>query len=241
MAITESTSSPRGPGRPAILSRDKIIAAARDIGYENLTMEAVANRLGVGRRAIGYHVRDREELVSLLAMDVYRSLVERVELPENATWQEVLRIHAKSLYLCLVQMGPLGAYVQFPGGEVTTGGLDIAETTLRGLTVAGFNETESLQIFATVVRYAASMAAERQLTEKQGGDHPQLTQVTELLSALPEDQLSTMRAAIKGSPPAHDAGVDFGVDLIIDGVEARLAKRKVEMGRKIPNRKGRAR
>ena len=54
--------------------------------------------------------------------------------------------------------GTAGAYVQFSGGEATPGGLDIAEATLRALTEAGFDETESLRTFATVVHYAESMA-----------------------------------------------------------------------------------
>jgi hypothetical protein len=180
-------------------------------------------------------------LVSLLAMDVYRSLVEQVELLEGATWQEMLRTHARSLYLCLVQMGPLGAYVQFPGGEVTPGGLYIAEATLRALTDAGFDKTESLRTFATVVRFAASMAEDRQLTDMQGGGHPQLSQVLELLAGMPEDELPTMRAAINGSLAAPDADIDFGVDLIVEGVEARLAKRKLKVGRPATDRVRRTR
>ena len=201
-------------------------------------MEAVAKQLGVGRRTLSYHVRDRKELVSLMAMDVYWSLVERVQLPENASWQEMLRIHAKSLYHCLVQMGPLGAYVQFPGSEVTPGGLGIAEATLRALTEAGFDEAEALRSFATVIRYAASMAAERQLTEKKGGRHRQLTQVLELLSDLPNDEFPTMRAAIRKSSPQRDeAVVDFGVELILEGIEARLTKRNVMLAGRAKSRK----
>ena len=85
------------------------------------------------------------------------------------------------------------------------------------------------------------MAAEHQLTEWRDGDHPQFTQVMDLLSGLPEDELPTMRPAINGSLPAHDAGIDFGVDLIIDGVEARLAKQKAEMGRPVTKRRARNR
>jgi hypothetical protein len=92
-----------------------------------------------------------------------------------------------------------------------------------------------------VVHYAVSMVEDRQLTEMQGGNHPQLTQVLELLSSLPEDELPTMRAAINGSLAADDADIDFGVDLIVDGVKARLAKRKLKVGRPETNRRSRTR
>jgi AcrR family transcriptional regulator len=60
----------RRPGRPARLSRDQVIAAARAIvereGIDALTLRAVASELGSSPMAIYRHVRNRDELLVLL-------------------------------------------------------------------------------------------------------------------------------------------------------------------------------
>jgi AcrR family transcriptional regulator len=188
-------------------------------------MEALAKKLGVGRRTLSYHVRDREELVTLMAMDVYASLIEQTRFPEGATWQEMLRIQAKSLYFCLTKMGPLAAYVKFPG-DVTPGVLGVAETTLEALADAGFDESESLLVLVLLVRFAASTAVERQLADSLGS-HPQLVQLVQLLADSPQDELPALRAAIAASVPQEpDADIDFGLDVLMAGLEARLAAKR---------------
>src|SRR6266508_701388 len=53
------------------LSRARVVAAALDLmqreGLESLTMRALADRLGVKAASIYWHVRDRRELLELLA------------------------------------------------------------------------------------------------------------------------------------------------------------------------------
>lgn len=57
----------RRVGRPARVDREQIAQAAADIGLSELTMRAVADRLGVSVTSLYYHVRDREELRNLAA------------------------------------------------------------------------------------------------------------------------------------------------------------------------------
>ncbi|MYX27664.1 TetR family transcriptional regulator [Streptomyces sp. SID8381] len=64
----------RPPGRPRILSRERIVAAARriadDEGLDALTVRRVAQLLGTGQASLYRHIRDRDELLRLLAEDV---------------------------------------------------------------------------------------------------------------------------------------------------------------------------
>ncbi len=70
--------NPRPPGRPRVLSRERIIAAARHIadgeGLEALTVRHVAEQLGTGQASLYRHIADRGELLMLLADDVAVSL-----------------------------------------------------------------------------------------------------------------------------------------------------------------------
>ncbi|MEU6477518.1 TetR/AcrR family transcriptional regulator [Streptomyces sp. NPDC047017] len=64
----------RPPGRPRILSRERIVAMARriadDEGLDALTVRRVAQRLGTGQASLYRHIEDRDELLRLLAEDV---------------------------------------------------------------------------------------------------------------------------------------------------------------------------
>src|SRR5271168_335957 len=73
--------APRTRGRPARISRERIIAAARTIAPEALTMQKVADVLGVDPKALNYHVRDRDGLRELVAVDVFESELRRVKIP----------------------------------------------------------------------------------------------------------------------------------------------------------------
>ena len=59
----------RAIGRPRSIDRDKIVAAANEIGVERLTMRAVAEHLGVTTQALYNHIGGRRELLALLAND----------------------------------------------------------------------------------------------------------------------------------------------------------------------------
>ncbi|KAA6212167.1 TetR/AcrR family transcriptional regulator [Streptomyces albofaciens JCM 4342] len=96
-----STTTGRGParrGRPARLSRDRIIEAALDIvtgeGSAALTMRRVAEALGSSPMSIYRHVRDKDELLVLLLDRIVTDLP-RPTLPDEPrarllallTWQ----------------------------------------------------------------------------------------------------------------------------------------------------------
>jgi AcrR family transcriptional regulator len=64
-AAQRSTDGPRRPGRPRrrVLSRDAIADAVIEVGFENLTLVAVAERLGVTHASLYGNVTDRDDLV----------------------------------------------------------------------------------------------------------------------------------------------------------------------------------
>ncbi|MEO6990587.1 MAG: helix-turn-helix domain-containing protein [Candidatus Baltobacteraceae bacterium] len=70
----------RRPGRPARISREAVVEAARRIveaeGIDGLTMRRVADELGVVPMAIYRHVARKDELVVLLVDAAYRELPE---------------------------------------------------------------------------------------------------------------------------------------------------------------------
>src|SRR4051812_3646584 len=64
----------RGPGRPPLMDRERIVSVALDIAHEHgvkaVTMTSVAERLGVAMPALYYHVSSRDELLGLIGISL---------------------------------------------------------------------------------------------------------------------------------------------------------------------------
>ena len=83
--------SGRTRGRPPRISQEQIVSAARSVAGKNLTMQAVADALGVSRKALHYYVGDREGLLTLMVLDRFDRELAPVELPEDDEWRVTLR------------------------------------------------------------------------------------------------------------------------------------------------------
>lgn len=124
-------------GRPRLIDRDRIVAAARSIAPEQLTMQAVADALGVNRQSLSYHVTDRDELLRLVAVE---AVVERSAAPAPASgWQDAARDYARSLREAVARVGVLSRYVR-PQGEELVRFLAPAEQLIGALFDAGADE-----------------------------------------------------------------------------------------------------
>ncbi|WP_063772644.1 TetR/AcrR family transcriptional regulator C-terminal domain-containing protein [Streptomyces sp. CT34] len=77
------------PGRPAVIDRDRIVAAALELDQDTLTMQAVARRLGVATSALYRWVGGRAELLDLASAELSRRIVPRRE-PTEADWRDWL-------------------------------------------------------------------------------------------------------------------------------------------------------
>jgi AcrR family transcriptional regulator len=84
--MAETAGGARGPGRPARLSREAVVAAAEAIvareGIDALTMRRVARELRSSPMAIYRHVRDKDELLVLL-LDRLADRLPRPALPAD--------------------------------------------------------------------------------------------------------------------------------------------------------------
>ena len=82
------------------LDRSQIIAAAMDIareqGIKGLTIRNVSERTGASRMALYRHVRDKDELLELVADEISWQAIPN-GLDENAGWKESLRAIANGL------------------------------------------------------------------------------------------------------------------------------------------------
>lgn len=89
---SDAAQAPRRRGRPSQITLDQVVRAAAVIGLEDLTVQAVADHLGVTRAAVYHYVESTEELRRLAAYGLLPSF--DLIVGERDTWQDWLRAFA---------------------------------------------------------------------------------------------------------------------------------------------------
>jgi TetR/AcrR family transcriptional regulator, tetracycline repressor protein len=210
-------------GRPARISRAGIVRAARTLPQDAMTMQAVADVLGVDRKALSYHVTDLNGLRELVALDVFESALSRVDLPAGADWREVIRRYASATRDAVVTVGALSMYIRLPGaGGVRT--LSPVERVLQSLVDAGFGVDDAGRILALLTEVAYSTGRDMvQATDSR--IHPDVPDVARTLLTAPDTDFPVLRSlvAVRQSAGSDDGQLEFDLDVIIAGLERRMA------------------
>jgi TetR/AcrR family transcriptional regulator, tetracycline repressor protein len=220
-SVNESAGAARR-GRPPRISREGIVKAARTLPLETVTMQAVADVLGVDRKALSYHVSDLRGLRELVAFDVFESELSRVELPTGGDWREVIRLYTRATRDAVIEVGALAMYVRLSGASgVRT--LKPIERVVQALVDAGFGVDESGRILALLTEVAYSTGRDT----LQGGKsdaHPDTHDVARTLTGAPENEFPVLRAlvAARRSAGTDDGQLEFDLAVIIAGLERRL-------------------
>jgi TetR/AcrR family transcriptional regulator, tetracycline repressor protein len=94
------------------LSQDRIVEAAlrvaKRVGFDRVTMRALAEELGVTPMAAYYYVKSKEELLELVADSVAAS---EPALPPDLPWDEQLKLRAFDLFDRLTAYPGLGRFL----------------------------------------------------------------------------------------------------------------------------------
>jgi AcrR family transcriptional regulator len=148
VATTTSRSKTKAAGKkPRLkrnsLNRDEIIDAAvkltAEVGLDNFSMRLLSDRLGGTPMAIYRHVRDKDELSSLVA----DAVMARVHIPEanSGTWRERLRSLVLSAREVYADYPGVAAYnLSHPAGPSRH---RIEKCTYEILESAGFKDREA--------------------------------------------------------------------------------------------------
>ncbi|WP_158271199.1 TetR/AcrR family transcriptional regulator [Nocardia sp. MDA0666] len=217
--------SRRGRGRPPRLSRDGIVAAARALPPETLTMKAVADALGVDRKSLNYYVSDRDGLLELVALDAFETEIRRLDLSADGDWRQLLHLFAAAVAEALTQVGVLIYHVRFRGrGGLST--LAEIERIFQSLVSAGFEPMEAGRTLRLLADIAYSAA--RESTEANRGHVDlQAEHVARTLNAEVGEEFPLLRQVATTRESAGRVGeqFEFDVDLVIAGLERKLEAR----------------
>ncbi len=219
--MAENASGKRARGRPQRISRDQIVAAAVQIGTEDLRMSDVAKALDVGPAALYNHVRDRDELLALVAARILdETEYDDFEPEPGATWQEWITAFARATRAAVVANPQLLQYVRLTSAP-TGLRLDRIERLATVMDEAGFSTADVQHCVQHVYTLALGEAWQQALAA--GGEDPQFAEFGRGVrerSDLPH--LEEMMAA----RPEADAQFAFALDCLVTGLEQRLERQR---------------
>lgn len=158
----------RRVGRPAQISRQDIAEAAQQVGLGNLTLKAVADRLGVSVAGLYHHIRGKDDLLQLAVQ--HTTAAAEVPLDHGQHWATWLAEWAVYNYDAFVAEPLL--VDQFLAGAINTEA--IAGTTdaiLRTLVDRGFTIAEAHAAYELTSSCAlgAALKAVRDTRARAGG------------------------------------------------------------------------
>jgi TetR/AcrR family transcriptional regulator, tetracycline repressor protein len=210
----------RRPGQSAGITRDRIVGVAKGMDPSTLTVQAVASRLGVDRKAVVYHVPDKATLLELLAADAFSTRFLQTVIPADADWREAVRLFGRGMYDSLVASGGIANYFRMTE-SVARGYMDLAEGVLARLVAGGFHETTAARVLV-MVAHAMMGVAKDVVMSSEAGEHPQRREI--FRDGALDDDLSIIRHLEDAHFTTYDdQQVDFAMDTLLKGFEAQLA------------------
>jgi AcrR family transcriptional regulator len=142
-----------GPGRPARLSRELIVAAALQGDLASLTMRDLAARLGVSHSALYRWVADRDELFDLIS-DVMVERILPTSEPSPADWRDWLARLAWAMHDEFLAVPGYAAHVAAPHRHNPHAFGRLRAQVIRAFEVAGASPemaTQSWYVFGLSV------------------------------------------------------------------------------------------
>jgi AcrR family transcriptional regulator len=225
------------------LTREQVITAAIELmdaeGLDGLNMRALGRRLGSAATAVYWHVGSKANLIALAGDQAWGE----VTLPDPAAvgWRAAATAMAAGLHAMLTRhpwvVQAFGSYPLFGPAKARHD-----DHLLAIYEAAGFPAGKADQATAAVCTYvlgnALGPAAAASLTRKlsrDGGDAGKrmgdtMSRAREIATQFPRlrARLETPTAGYYAAP-AHS--FEFGLQAILDGLEAQLPLRHTEAGR----------
>jgi TetR/AcrR family transcriptional regulator, tetracycline repressor protein len=215
------------------ISREGILDAAKKFDPQTITMQAVADELGVDRKALNYHVTDRDGLLRLVAADVFESNFmeafyrhfDVAESVQPGVWRKAMYAWASAVRDGLAAAGVLANYFVINSDNLSV--FEPAEIVLQQMQGAGFDATSASRGLIFMTHFAMGVGRDEVL-RKQLGTHPQSAEVHRLLDPPGEaerfEALRVMMSADLNSADDAQAQFDFEIDIFIRGMEQLVAE-----------------
>lgn len=226
---SRGASSHRKGGVPRSLTEHQIVGAAldltREVGLESLTMNALAERLGVGVMTLYSYFRGRGELLDAMAKRASIDLYDQHNDASDAPWDVELRTHYHAIRDSL-KRHPALADLLFYRGQVLGAGpdrfdpiTDHIQGHVRSMVDAGIDPALAVRAFIGISFFTLTSAL-REEDFKEAT--PFRSRVEELLASIsnttPPDQVADVRFG-------SDEQFETLLDLLLRGLKSTVNER----------------
>jgi AcrR family transcriptional regulator len=200
------------------------VRAAMDLadesGIESVTMRQLGRRLGVEAASLYNHIAGKDDLLDGM-VDL---VVAEIDLPsDDVGWQDAMRRRAVSAREVFGRH-PWAAGLIDSRGRSGPSSLSYADRVLGTMLQAGFSPGLAANAFLALDSYIYGF--ERQRSNIAPADDEDAAEVAqEVLAAIPDGEYPSLaRVAMEYAEHPYDdaAAFDFGLDLILDGLERLL-------------------
>ncbi|MFG1700663.1 TetR/AcrR family transcriptional regulator [Nonomuraea sp. NPDC049309] len=203
----------RTGGRPASFTVDDVIAAGKRIGLNELTMQRVADALGVTTAAIYRHVPSRAELETLVGEAILGEL-QMVDDPDEPLVPHLVSFALQLHRFALAHPGCASYMLRlFPRG---TSGVRLMEEELRALGRRGYDPAAATVIASGIALIALGLTVAQEERATIAGSPV----VAQALASMGDSAL--LRQAMAGIP--HHTPEDLFVLLLSAAVEGLVAR-----------------
>jgi AcrR family transcriptional regulator len=204
-------------GRPARISREQIVRAAAAAGSQ-VRMADVARALDVAPAALYHHVRDRNELLELVAAHVLEETPFDDWAPEDGTpWPQWVRAYALAFRAAILANPGAVRYVRLTTATTRTRLVQI-DRLVGVLLAAGFDLADASHTVQLVNLLVCGEAWER---ASSGGDDLQMAEFARAIASRADELPSLAPLADPGARPDPDSQFTFALDCLIAGLDAR--------------------
>ena len=204
-------------GRPRKLELGQVIDAALAVGLHQLTMAAVAEKLGVAKAVLYGYVKDRDELVRIASAKASR----RLRNPEDngQHWCSWILEDARALYEVLTMDGEL-LETWINGVQSPTLEVDSGESWLQAMTKRGFTGEEALQLRRIVAHLVigAAAASKRDRTLRREGRSRSNIIKKSVLSRSPDEAVLLRQFIDVFGREVTETNWEYGLYILLHGV-----------------------
>jgi len=220
------------------LTSEQIVSAAIDLldrdGLEGLNMRALGQRLGSAATAVYWHVGSKDNLIALAADRVWNE-IGRPD-PAAVGWRAAAAEMAVDLHAMLTRhpwlVQAFGSQVLYGPGKAGHDDHGLAVYEAAGFTPAQADRAAAT-VFTFVLGHALGTAATISLTRRLGRDgadgserlRARMAEVREIGARFPRLR-ARLGTAAAGYGAAPEASFEFGLQAILDGLEAQLTSRR---------------
>jgi AcrR family transcriptional regulator len=218
------------PIEPA-LDRGQIVQAALslldEVGFDGLTMRNLAKKLGVQAASLYWHVRNKQDLLSLLAEEICAPMHE----PDRTLpWQKQLEDLAYEYRSVLLAHRDAAQVLASSGGPSGPKRLRLTEIGLKTLLDAGFSQKNAAYAGMLMNDFVIMSVLEETRfadLESEGASESSTSDVQNWVESLPPNEYPSLIALARYlTEPNGDGRFRFGVELLRNGLENLLARGK---------------